>query len=59
MNSLLQNILKHVQDSGGVPCKPAVLPISSLTEMDDFENGDNNCYTNVVSEKESIIIFYF
>lgn len=51
MNVLLQNIHKCVQDQRGVPRKPAVFPISSLAEMDDFENMDENRYNDVVSKK--------
>lgn len=51
MNVVLQNILRHVQDhQGGAPCKPAVLPISSISKMDDFNEIDENCYIDVVRE---------
>jgi len=56
-NTLLEDVLKSIQDHRGVPQKPAILPISSLTEMNDFENIDENRYTNVVSEKENRIIY--
>lgn len=48
---LLQNILKCIRDQRGVPRKLAVFPISSLAEMDDFENIDENRYNDVVSKK--------
>ncbi|XP_011696639.1 PREDICTED: uncharacterized protein LOC105455208 [Wasmannia auropunctata] len=48
-NTVIQSILKCVQDHRGVPRKPAVLPVSSLAEMDDFENIDKNRFTEVVS----------
>ncbi|KMQ86821.1 hypothetical protein RF55_14099 [Lasius niger] len=47
MNTLVENVLKCVKDRRSVPRKPAVLPISSLAEMNDFENIDENCYTDV------------
>lgn len=53
MNTLLEKVLKSVKDHRSVPRKPAILPISSLTEMDDFENIDEDRYTDVVSEKET------
>ncbi|XP_011859031.1 PREDICTED: uncharacterized protein LOC105556544, partial [Vollenhovia emeryi] len=49
INTLLQSILKCVQDNRGVQRKPAILPISSLAEMDDFENIDDNGFTEVVN----------
>ncbi|XP_036141759.1 uncharacterized protein LOC118645218 [Monomorium pharaonis] len=49
-NTLLQNILKCVQPNNhGVPRKPAVRPISSLAEMDDFENMNEDEYNDVVN----------
>jgi len=56
MNTLLSNILKCVQDRRSTPRKPAILPISSLAQMDDFENTDESCYTDVVSKEEDRII---
>jgi len=56
-NTLLEDVLKSIQDHRGVPQKPAVLPISSLAEMNDFENIDENRYTNIVSEKENRIMY--
>ncbi|XP_036141163.1 uncharacterized protein LOC118645025 isoform X2 [Monomorium pharaonis] len=48
-NTLLQNILKCVQPNNhGVPRKPAVRPISSLAEMDDFENMNEDEYNDVI-----------
>lgn len=55
MNTLLQSILKCVQDHRGVPRKPKVLPVSSVEEMDAFENMDENRYSDVVSEKDNRI----
>ncbi|XP_050452163.1 uncharacterized protein LOC126851866 [Cataglyphis hispanica] len=40
MNTLLEKVLKCVKNHRSVPRKPAVLPISSLRDMDDFENID-------------------
>lgn len=57
MNTLLQSIYKCVQDRKGVPNKPAVLPISSLAEMDDFENMEENRFIDVVSEKKLFQFF--
>lgn len=56
MNTLLEKVLKCVKDHRSVPRKPAVLPISSLAEMDDFENIDEDRYTDVVSEKSLVNI---
>jgi len=58
-NTLLKSILKCVQDYRGVPRKPAVLPLSSVEEMDELENADENCYTDVVSEKNNKIDLCF
>jgi len=58
-NTLLKSILKCVQDYRGVPQKPAVLPLSSVEEMDEFENADEDCYTDVVSEKNNKIDLCF
>jgi len=54
-NTLLKSILKCIQDYRGVPRKPAVLSISSVEEMDEFENADEDCYTDIVSEKNNKI----
>lgn len=51
MNTLVENVLKCVKDRRNVPRKSAVLPISSLAEMNDFGNIDENRYTDVVSEE--------
>jgi len=58
-NTLLKSILKCVQDYRGVPRKPAVFPLSSVEEMDEFENADEDCYTDVVSEKNNKIDLSF
>lgn len=52
MNTLLENILKCVRNRRDQPGKPACIPISSVEEMDAFENIDQNDYSDVVSEKE-------
>ncbi|GAB1867687.1 DUF4806 domain-containing protein [Camponotus japonicus] len=49
MNTVLEKVLKSIQDHRGMPRKPAVLPISSLAEMDNFENIEENSYTDVVN----------
>ncbi|KAL6417326.1 hypothetical protein ACFW04_011863 [Cataglyphis niger] len=57
MNILLEKVLKCIKDRRSVLRKPAILPISSLTEMDDFGNIDEDRYTDVVSSfnlKEAI-----
>lgn len=53
MNTLLQSILKYVQNRNRVTCKPSSLPIASLEEMDTFEGMDENAYTDVVSKKKN------
>jgi len=58
-NTLLKSILKCVQNYRGVPRKPAVLPVSSVEQMDEFENADEDCYTDVVSEKNNKIESFF
>lgn len=54
MNTLLQSILKCVQDHRGVPRKPKI-PVSSVEEIDTFENIDENRYSDVISEKDNRI----
>ncbi|XP_067215271.1 uncharacterized protein [Linepithema humile] len=49
IHTLCENILKGVQDKQRVSGKPDILPISSLTEMDAFEDIDDNDYSNVVN----------
>ncbi|XP_029680027.1 uncharacterized protein LOC115245722 isoform X2 [Formica exsecta] len=58
MNGLLQKILKCVQDRHSTPQKPAELPISSLQQMDAFENIDDNGYSNVVNYFQYIGSFH-
>ena len=56
MNTVLEKILKSTKDHRGVSHKDlAVLPISSLAEMDNFENIEENSYTEVVSKKKKNI----
>lgn len=52
MNTLLDDILKCVRNRRDQPRKPACIPISSVEEMDAFENINQNDYSDVVSEKE-------
>lgn len=52
MNAVIEKVVKCVKDHRGVPRKAAVLPISSLTAMDDFETIDENGYSDVVSKKK-------
>lgn len=52
MNGILENILQYVQNRQRIPRKPNILPISSLAEMDTFENIDDNIYSDVVSKKK-------
>ncbi|KMQ85931.1 thap domain-containing [Lasius niger] len=47
MNVLLENILKYVKEKQQVSHKPAILPISSLTEMETFETIDDDTYYDV------------
>lgn len=53
MNVLLENILKYVKEKQQVSHKPAILPISSLTEMETFETIDDDTYYDVVSKKKN------
>jgi len=55
MNNLLENILKHVQDRQRVTCKPNILPISSLAEMEAFESIDDDTYSEVVSKRKMML----
>ncbi|XP_036146328.1 uncharacterized protein LOC118646786 [Monomorium pharaonis] len=48
MNSILEKVLKCVQDSQTYIQKPNSLPITSLAQMDAFENLNENDYSNVV-----------
>ncbi|XP_025154662.1 uncharacterized protein LOC112588563 [Harpegnathos saltator] len=48
-HGLLQKILKCVQDRHSAPQKPAVLPISTLQQMDEFENLTEEDYSDVVN----------
>ncbi|XP_070156512.1 uncharacterized protein [Polyergus mexicanus] len=47
MNTLLEKLLKCVQHRHNPSHKPAILPISSLTEMDIFERIDEEGYSDV------------
>ncbi|XP_070169517.1 uncharacterized protein [Polyergus mexicanus] len=49
MNTLLEKLLKCVQHRHHPSHKPAILPISSLTEMDIFERIDEKGYSDVVN----------
>lgn len=49
MNGLLEKILKCVQNRNSIAQKPAILPISTLDQMDAFQNIDDNGYSDVVS----------
>lgn len=54
MNGLLHNILRCVQnnnDRDRVPRKPACLPISSVVQMNVFENINDDDYREVVSKQ--------
>lgn len=51
MSDLLQRVLTIVQNRNRATCKPENFPISSLEEMDQFENIDDNAYSAVVSNK--------
>ena len=55
------SIQKSVQTTHntGRPMKPAVLPLSSVQEVDCFEDIDDDIYSKVVSEKEIILLFTF
>ncbi|XP_076676208.1 uncharacterized protein LOC143373147 [Andrena cerasifolii] len=59
MNTLLMSIQKSVQatHNTGQPMKPAVLPLSSVQEVDCFEDIDADTYSKVVSENEIILLF--
>lgn len=48
MNTLLQSILKCVQIRNRPSRKPTIFPITSLEEMDNFENIDEDAYSDVV-----------
>lgn len=41
--------MKCLQDRHSIPRKPAILPVSSLQEMDAFENISDEDYSDVVS----------
>ncbi|XP_011630015.1 uncharacterized protein LOC105422362, partial [Pogonomyrmex barbatus] len=47
-NTLLKNILKIIQNRGRIIRKPIILSISSLAEMDIFENINENDYFEIV-----------
>ncbi|GAB1867451.1 DUF4806 domain-containing protein [Camponotus japonicus] len=49
MNGLLEKILKCVQNRNSIAQKPAILPISTLDQMDAFQNIDDNGYSDVVN----------
>ena len=61
MNTLLMSIQKSIQatHNAGQPTKPAVLPLSSVQEVDCFEDIDDDTYSKVVSENEIILLFTF
>lgn len=57
MNTILEKILKCVQkqtDRSRVPRKPAILPTSTLEDMDAFERIDDDNFLQVVSYFEHI-----
>ncbi|XP_070170698.1 uncharacterized protein [Polyergus mexicanus] len=49
MNTLLEKVLKCVQHRHQPTHKPAILPISSATQMDTFERIDEEGYSDVVN----------
>lgn len=52
MNNLLENIFKSMQKNrASTSSKPAILPISSITEMRAFETVDEETYSTVVSRE--------
>ena len=51
MNALLDDILKCVQDRQRITRKPDIIPITSLADMTNFENLNDNEYSDVVSAK--------
>lgn len=56
MNKLLQNILKYMQNQMSykqISHKPAILPISSVEEMEAFELINDDSYSDVVSKKKN------
>lgn len=53
MNELLEKIYKCVQIRHCTQHKPTALPISSIEEMEVFEQIDDNEYLNVVNKKKS------
>lgn len=59
MSDLLQRVLTIVQGRNRATCKPENFPISSLEEMDQFENIDDNAYAAVVSKKKLKIVLLF
>lgn len=50
MNTLLEGILKCVQNRRYPSQKPDIFPISTLAEMDRFERIDEKDYSDAVSE---------
>ena len=55
------SIQKSIQTTRntGRPIKPAVLPLSSVQEVDCFEDIDDDTYSKVVSENEIILLFNY
>lgn len=63
MNGTLQKILKSVQDRHSAPQKPHGLPLSTLEQMEDFENQDDEGYSQAVSDitilpDRNIFVYY-
>lgn len=58
MNSNLEKILRCVQDRHRAPRKPAIFPIASLSDMDAFEQIEEEEYSNAVSEKKNYILHF-
>jgi len=54
MNGVLDKILKYVQDRQTCMQKPASLPITSLAQMDAFENMSEDEYSDIVSKKKNV-----
>jgi len=55
MNGLLDKVLKCVQDHQICMQKPASLPVTSLAQMDAFENMNEDEYSDVINRKKSVV----
>lgn len=58
MNGTLEKIMKFVQTSQSASRKPTNFPISTLADMEKFEDIDDEEYSNAVSDNKNNFLLY-